>query len=434
MKKLISAVWILFVCVSCLSAKDLETYSTIYDKQLAGIVVQHLANLIKLNESYAASLNSLCERTTDVGDLDTTQAVMAEIVRFTAENTVSKNQAMRSVAEIKRLQLGYLQSVDDMELGRAREVVSLTSRYDAALGRLQIALTRQKKIDDAIAVKDERKVVAESEEYKAARAKLESTDGGVLPKPEPSKADTIPKRARPVKAVSAVALNKGLVVHYTFDLDKRDRIADKSKKRHHGMAYGEPQKAKGVIGTALVFDGVKDFVELPKKSKLMNLPDQDFTICAWYRPNGVPAGEFDRGVAAIVARQGYHFGLFYHADETFEAAHWFDTGDRGEPKHFTVRSESYDVGEWYHVAEVVSVKDKTIKLFVNGEVAAEEVSPYKWTSHLNDQRGWRIGIAAPNSKTCRSAANGLIDDVRIYDRALSRDEVRKLHESVRPRR
>jgi hypothetical protein len=172
MKKCVSAVLFLFACSTVLFAADLKTYQGTYAKQMDDIAVEHGSAISKLHESYAQSLNNMSERVINTGDLDRARAVMSEIERFTKERTVTSESAKDSSPDLKRIQLYFRQHAQSLESAKARQVLSLVSKYDSALGKLQTSLTQQKMLDDALEVQNERKAVADGEMVVSAKATL----------------------------------------------------------------------------------------------------------------------------------------------------------------------------------------------------------------------------------------------------------------------
>jgi hypothetical protein len=172
MKNFVSALLVLLACSGVLIASDVKTYKATYDKEMGYIVVEHGMSVSKLNESYSKLLDKLSERATGAGDLDKVRAVMAEIERFTNEKTIQSAKAKDSSPDLKRAQLSYLQNMKSLKATQARRIMALVSKYDSALGRLQTSLTKQKKLDDAFAVQNERKAVASSGDVVSAKGVL----------------------------------------------------------------------------------------------------------------------------------------------------------------------------------------------------------------------------------------------------------------------
>ena len=75
---------------------------------------------------------------------------------------------------------------------------------------------------------------------------------------------------------------------------------------------------------------------------------------------------------------------------------------------------------WYHVVAVVSKPHRAI--YINGEIAAEDNSAETYIG--GTPTFTRIGYRGPASP---SYFKGLIDEVRIYNRALSAEEIKELY-------
>ena len=81
---------------------------------------------------------------------------------------------------------------------------------------------------------------------------------------------------------------------------------------------------------------------------------------------------------------------------------------------------------WYHVAAVADPANGTVSIYLNGELAQEGTWDLPWMP-LPNQAPWQIGIAWPHEST-QWLAHGMVDDARIYGRALSADEIRSLYQ------
>ena len=172
MKKSAAALLFLFMSSAVLLSADLKTYQTTYEKEMEAIVLEHVMGLTKLNESYQNALNSLHKGVMQAGDLLKIKAVMAESERFITSKSVTADNAKDSSPDLKKIQLFYLQHLESMENGRARNVITLTSKYDSALAALQRSLAQRSKLDDATAVMTEIERIGISDEVVGARALL----------------------------------------------------------------------------------------------------------------------------------------------------------------------------------------------------------------------------------------------------------------------
>ncbi len=90
---------------------------------------------------------------------------------------------------------------------------------------------------------------------------------------------------------------------------------------------------------------------------------------------------------------------------------WYD----GQGAH-TIEANGLDESEWYHVAGVHDGSEG--KLYINGELVGSSAAPFEPVTGEELQ----IGAGRPNPDT-RYFWNGKIAEVRIYNRALSQDEI-----------
>lgn len=159
------------LCFSFVStAADLKTYQGIYAKNLNDINLQYGVKAGALAEDYIAALKRIREIAQREGDLEKTKSALAEIERFTNAKVVNESDAKNSHVDIKPAQLSYIQEVSALALTRARNIVTLSDKYDKALAALQIQLTKEGNLDDATKVRDERTALTEIKELKSAKS------------------------------------------------------------------------------------------------------------------------------------------------------------------------------------------------------------------------------------------------------------------------
>jgi hypothetical protein len=94
-------------------------------------------------------------------------------------------------------------------------------------------------------------------------------------------------------------------------------------------------------------------------------------------------------------------------------------------------SKAVPPGQWHHPVGVVDHDAGTTLLYVDGKLMKKRSWPAGKISRNYGKEPWRIGHASPGAAKFAWPAKGAIDDVRIYDRALSADEVRKMYEAGR---
>lgn len=221
--------------------------------------------------------------------------------------------------------------------------------------------------------------------------------------------------------------NDGLVGHWKLDETGGTTAVDSSNYGNDGTVNGTVDWNAAIYGNGHGFnysDG-EDYIEIPNSSSLENVQEGNYTVAAWFKPDTLPPGTEPDNDAyySIVVKSGWHFGLTYKFDGTFVAGHYL-SGDVWEG---IASPTSYSPGEYYHVASVVDKSAGTIKLYVNGELVGTDTFTPGAAAREYGTATWKIGIASPGASSWGWAADGSIDDARIYNKALSDQEVAELY-------
>jgi hypothetical protein len=221
----------------------------------------------------------------------------------------------------------------------------------------------------------------------------------------------------------------GLVGHWTFDDGQGASAADASPRGHHGAVSGAAW-TQGRFGGGLRFDGDNSYVELPSTPTLDGLQNGDYTLSAWFKPETLPSGKDPQNDAhyGIVMKAGMHIGLTYNNPGQFSCGHYYQSDEAGMGAG---TSRPAPPGVFYHVAATYSRATGTMQIYLNGRISGSGAgSPQRPARDFGTER-WRIGIAAPGAGMYRWTARGVIDEVRLYERALNAWEIRALAD-VRP--
>jgi hypothetical protein len=221
--------------------------------------------------------------------------------------------------------------------------------------------------------------------------------------------------------------NPDLVLHLAFDDQKTDDPSGIA-----GKAVGKVEFAEGRKGGALKLDGGGGHVQLPDTDALDKVQAESYTLAAWFKPESVPPGtESDNHARfGILIKPGWHTGLSYNNEKQFVMEHWLaPAAGSDEPVWAGAGTweDSCEAGKWYHVAGVVDRKAGATRLYLNGELKNSADWEAGKASRDPGKAPWRVGIASPDAKNWSWPAKGLIDEVRIYKKALSDAEVTALY-------
>jgi len=212
---------------------------------------------------------------------------------------------------------------------------------------------------------------------------------------------TNPSMTDNATVTTTAVLEEGLVAYYPFN----GNANDESGNNNHGIVNGATLAADrfGNENSAYSFDGVDDYVNV------MNLPITDgVTLGAW-----VKAASFDSQdyMDPVVSQHGSGSGFELRVGD----GHAVMIVTTGGVHSIADAGQVLAVNEWYHLAGTYDGNE--LKIYVNGVLKkATFVSGTitKYSGSLNIGR---------NSYWTNRLFNGAIDEVAIYNRALTEDEI-----------
>ena len=215
---------------------------------------------------------------------------------------------------------------------------------------------------------------------------------------------------------SAWAAN-GMVSYWKFD-EGIGVIAGDSVGANDGTLINGPVWTTGQVDGALSFDGVNDYVEVP------NSPSLDITgaitLSGWIKVNSLSGGSMMlvKGVShGHYTRTSYvlHVGTGVEDGEIVFVLYGYWPADR------FVTTSSINTGEWYHLAATwdgSTSNANNVKIYINGEL---NQSFTKTNTLRSVTESVTIGSMKPS--TYYNALDGYLDEVAIYNRALSEQEI-----------
>ncbi|MCK4342410.1 MAG: LamG domain-containing protein [Phycisphaerae bacterium] len=215
---------------------------------------------------------------------------------------------------------------------------------------------------------------------------------------------------------AAADLNDGLVGYWSFDEGDGETAYDYSGHGNHGTIDGAAWTT-GISGSALNFDGDDDYVEVD--SFTLSAPDPQ-TQCMWFTLNDLT---ISRHLTSYDARGT--FTVLSNATLQVEL--------QGNPNGIRIRSsDTVATGQWHFVCLRLYGFDvatgRTIDdadFYIDGVV--QDKSSYDIGVNTDIRNTLYIGCYQP---AWGSHFDGIIDEVRIYDRVLSHAEILDLYWST----
>lgn len=200
----------------------------------------------------------------------------------------------------------------------------------------------------------------------------------------------------------------GLVAYFPFD----GNADDSSGNGNHGQVFGAaliPDRF-GHANSAYGFDGVDDYLQTLDSASL-NITG-DLTISAWIRTDSAENTPIIfSNMLEVSPHDGYSLRL------TSEGTVFFMSGDLP-----LIGQSSVITGEWQHVAVVQT--GTTASLYIDGALDISGIVGVPTTSAVDQTIG--------ASYSPHYFWDGALDDVRVYNRALSLTEIQQLHAVPEP--
>ncbi len=226
----------------------------------------------------------------------------------------------------------------------------------------------------------------------------------------------------PAEEEEGSTLGDGLVVHYLMNDNLATTNVLDNLSNYNGTAVRNTSllTVAGEINTALAFNGSSDWVDIPG-STAVNMTTA-VSMSAWVKTTSTT------GMHAIVGKLydwfdnrffgGANFGLWYVSDQLYVL---YNGG-----AYYTVAAGLISDNNWHHIIGTLDVASNTATIYVDGNnqtialtgvqdpVISLGVSTQNITIGKNNKAGYPYYFA------------GSIDDVRIYNRVLTEDEIIEL--------
>ena len=124
-----------------------------------------------------------------------------------------------------------------------------------------------------------------------------------------------------------------------------------------------------------------------------------------------------------MVKEGWHTGLLIDKNANLVHTHYIATGDSVSAYSKT----KAEVGKWMHVVGTVDQEEGEVRLYVNGKLEGQnrfKENAGGWDRF--DNKPVRVGAArfGPGDWACRF--NGLIDEVAVFNRPLTKHDVEAL--------
>ena len=217
--------------------------------------------------------------------------------------------------------------------------------------------------------------------------------------------------------------SNGLVGYWPFNGNANDLSGNNNNGNVNGATPTTDRF--GNSNSAYNFDGVNDYIEVQNSQ---NLNSQTWTISAWINVNGYYFGNVNGNISDgnIIVGKGTDFnsgfyGLAYRS-QSLKAVSSFGIGSQANA---TVSTTNITLNNWINV--IGTWDGVNMKIYVNGQL--ENINSNISNSQGVNNENLFFGTMAQNS-LYPYWLNGKIDDIGIWNRALTQQEITNMYNGV----
>ena len=215
----------------------------------------------------------------------------------------------------------------------------------------------------------------------------------------------------------SLSVEDGLIAHYPLD----GNAYDLSVYSHHGtVSEALPATDRfGHADGAYYFDGLNDCIVVPDADHLDIQDGEPFSVSLWLKHDGPNVGEYflSKYNGSPGSTGAYAFGTGSAGD----AYSWFYFAGEGGLENRGAIDLNSDI--WHHYVAVYK-PGEDVMLYVDGQVDIRNATTF--AGNTNNTLDLHLGCGANK----RQFYKGYMDDVRIYKRALTTDEIDGLFKLV----
>lgn len=202
---------------------------------------------------------------------------------------------------------------------------------------------------------------------------------------------------------------EGPVVYLKFDEGQGNVVRDKSGSGNDADISGKVEWVDGVEGLGLKFDGENSYAQVPP-GVLGTF--KEATVMAWVKIEKKPAVH-SYNIAGMTTGPGAGWYLELYLNGNLTA--W-----QCGPNMNATTPYPPDFDSWHHVAGVYTGGE--IRIYVDGE---EKVKAGGTALPNVSSMPFRISGDHPETANWGGSINGVVDEVKLYDRALEPDEIKE---------
>jgi alpha-mannosidase len=287
-----------------------------------------------------------------------------------------------------------------------RTVTAFTARY----ARLYITVPTS---DGNVAAR-----IYEFELYNSGATPLPTSTPTLTPTATPTPASTVTPTLTPTPTPTATPAPTptpgptspgGLIACWMLDESSGTTASDATGNNHTGTLVNSPvwMPTGGKLNGALQFTGTNR-VEVTTTADLNEA--NYISVTGWFKTSQASDGYY-----SVIRHDGHFTALQLCGGNNAQIAYWV-----GGTLHLLAFSWTYSDNAWHHYAAVYD-KDAGVKAYVDGNLVASD------GTYLGTLSAASVKFCMGSTESGGENYNGLLDDVRVYNKVLSQAEVQSLY-------
>ncbi len=214
----------------------------------------------------------------------------------------------------------------------------------------------------------------------------------------------------------------GLILHYSFDNFTGGKILDLSSRENHGTVKGYIPRPQRILDNIYEFDGVDDHIECDNNLTSAN-PDSTITICVWIKPT-VWGNRKSNCIVSKKANDNANGYVLYNDGYYPSKLNFRMRGTLGSANMLHSKS-NVEIGVLQHWAVAYDPNAKQARIHKNGilDRTYEAIT----IGNMNNEIPLHIG----RSHTWGGYFSGIMNDLMIFERTLTTEEIRQIYTSQR---
>jgi hypothetical protein len=220
-------------------------------------------------------------------------------------------------------------------------------------------------------------------------------------------------------------ITTGLALYFPFDGNTVDSSGNVNNGSEINQAYGTD--AWGHPNSAYLFNGRDNYITVANNATLN--PSNQLTVTMWMRIDSITNNYsllLSKGAPQTDGFSNREYLMTWKSNFTCPYLQIYSAGDSSGQNELIEDVPCHQFGAWIFVAAVIDRSNHHMELFINGDVKQVVDDPYSSFNISSHPLliGWTEEIASDYG-----VFQGAMDNLRIYTRALTPDQVRFLYDS-----